>query len=199
METEIKETPKAPSLQERLKALTEKKEPPKASEATQKPSYANEENFAAPAKEDLKKTPDKPTEEEKPSPKATQKMKEASANSIIGLVDITNRIFIPVHHRKFRRKFTEEEQRRLNKLGDMEKEDITEASDRALVTKCEKLLKKLDKKIADIPLKEEEKTDLRTQLMAYMDYKEKVLPPEIGLIFTAINILGGRIIDVVTD
>lgn len=193
--TEVNQT--AGDLRARLKALTEKKEPSKpADKPAAKSFYDNDDDFVpAPKKEEPKPA----AAEEKPSTKATTKMKEASANSIIGIVDITNRLFIPVHNRKFRKKFSDDEIKKLDKLQYKEKEDLTEPDDLALQKKFEKLIKRHTKKLDAIPLTEPEKTDLRTQLIAYMDYKEKVLPPEIGMVFTFVNILGSRIIDVVTE
>lgn len=144
----------------------------------------------------------KPTSDDDNDDKAkpvTQKMKIASANSVIGLVDVSLRILIPLHKRKLRKKFTPEEHERLKVLTSMDEKDVTEKKDISLFKKFQECYDKSEKKIADLPLKPQEKDDLQTQLIAYMDFKGKTIPPEIGLAISVLGIVGVRAADIVTD
>jgi hypothetical protein len=200
-ETAVNEaTQKENDLRARLLAATKTKDAAQQNAGAK--SFYDNDDFAEEKKTNNTAAPkaeNKTEVQTGPVTKISQGMKEASANSIIGIVDITSQLFIPIHNKKFQKKFNEEEIKKLDTLTDKEEDDIDDKDDLALKKKFERLIKRHNKKIDQIPLNESEKKDMKTQLMAYMDYKEKALPPEIGLVFCFMNILGKRIIDVSTD
>jgi len=187
------------SLDERLDRVTQEKNA--SAESTEQKDNSNffskDENDFDP--EPKTKNENEESTEEKPAQRLTRDMKIASANSIIGMINITTRIFIPIHNRKFQKKFTKEEILKLDKLVYKNSDQITDHEEISLKNKFDKLIKKHNKKLENVPLSEAEEKDLQTQLIAYMDFKNKTIPPEIGLLFNAISIIGNRVVDVTTD
>ncbi len=195
------ETSNVQDLADKLDEVTAGKTPGEQSpEASKNANFWNEkdEEEPEPTKQSDPAQPNTPNAE-KPLQKISTEIKEASANSVIGMLDIALRILTPAYNKKFYKKFTKEEVLKLDKLQYLHSDNITDPDDLALRNKFDKLYKKHQKKMGDLPLNSTESKDLRTQLMAYMTHKNKVIPPEVGLIFTGVIIVGNRAIDLMTD
>jgi hypothetical protein len=136
--------------------------------------------------------------EAKPT-KVTDAAKRSSARTAVSMLDLTQKgLFTPLIIRKYKKKFTPEEQERVLLNETKKKKDLTE-EDQLLGAKFEKLMAKMNKKLDAIPLEDSEKTDLEEAFYSYFDFKEKTLPPEwfVGLAIT--NSIGKRAIDLFTD
>lgn len=163
---------------EEMKAEAEKKEPPP-------------EEKDPGTKAELKPDP-KPV-------KITEGAKRSSARTAVSMLDLTQKgLFTPLIIRKYKKKFTPEEQERVLQNETKKKKDLTE-EDQLLGSKFEKLMAKMNKKLDAVPLDETEKKDLEEAFYSYFDFKEKTLPPEwfVGLAIT--NSIGKRAIDLFTD
>lgn len=163
------------------------------------------ETEAPEEKKSEKETKTAETEEVKPVPERPKKLdkevKEASARTMVQMVDFTQKlIFTPIVNYKARKKFTDAEVNRLDEsnIEDANKESL-EGEDLALRNKWDRVMKRRDKKLKDIPFTDPEIKDLTTACFNYMDVKQKELPPEYFLALTIATIVGKRAIDVVFD
>lgn len=157
------------------------------------------------ATSDTKTTETTDTEETKPTPERPKKLdkevKEASARTMVQMVDFTQKlIFTPIVNYKAKKKFTDAEVTRLDEsnIEDADKESLKD-DDLALRNKWDRVMKRRDKKLKEIPFTDPEIKDLTTACYNYMDVKQKELPPEYFLALTIATIVGKRAIDVVFD
>lgn len=139
-----------------------------------------------------------PKAEAKPA-KITDAAKRSSARTAVNMLDLTQKgLFTPLITRKYKKKFTPEEQERILVNETKKKKDLSE-EDQLLGAKFEKMMLRMNKKLDAVPLEETEKQDLEEAFYSYFDFKEKTLPPEwfVGLAIT--NSIGKRAIDLLTD
>lgn len=152
------------------------------------------------AEEEKTTQPDTEDKKQKPG-KITDKAKQASARTAVGMLNLLQKgIFTPIISYKYKKKFTDEEITRLDEgqLIDKKKDEL-QPEDLALRNKWDRLMKKCERKLEEIPLDETEKKDLEEAFFAYFDYKEKTLPPEWFVAFACINAIGKRAVDVFTE
>jgi hypothetical protein len=188
---------------------TETKKPGEANLGIPKSFWDEEENEEEKSddKKDKTKPEDKNTEEESEETKGgekkrklTQKAKEDSARTAVGVLDLTQKIILtPIVTYKFKKKFTAAEVDRLDTGIDDANKDTLDDEDLRIRNKWDKLFKKYDKAKEAIPFTDPEKSELEGHFTTYMDIKEKELPPELLLYMSIANVLGRRIVDVIFD
>lgn len=151
---------------------------------------------APPASSTTSTTPPASTE-----PKLSKDFKIASARITVSALDMTQRmIFTPLINRKYSKKFTEQESKILDETNIIDEEkSLLNAQDLPLRNKFDRIMKKRDKKIKDIPFEDLESQDLEKMFYQYMDAKNTTLPPEIMLVIGIANVLGKRAIDLFTE
>jgi hypothetical protein len=218
METKPAQTTQSSSannddLLKKLMEETEFKEPGKNSGSIPADFWEKKDKEVKEEKKEPEKPAEKPAAEttatattttqaepEKPAKKITKEMKEASANTAIGMLELSQKIIlVPVINGKYKKKFKPDEIHRLNDgVEDADKERLT-GEDLELRNKWDRLMKKRDKQINGIPFKEDEKRDLREAFMNYFDFKEKTLGPEWFLGMAIVNTTGRRVVDIVFD
>lgn len=134
-------------------------------------------------------------------PKISKDTKLATARITVSALNSTQRIiFEPLISRKYRKKFTDDEQRILveKNLPDQEKAAI-HPDDLPLRNKFDRLMKQCNKKLNAVPFTDTEEQDLEKIFYQYMDAKNKTLPPELMLGISLANVLGKRAIDLFMD
>lgn len=189
-------------LMQRLKAATQHKDPVEKKE----PEWNFDIDVTAPIVEEkpaetkASETTEAPAAKETvKTKKITEDAKRGSARVAIGMLELTQKgIFTPLLTRKYRKKFTAEEQERIIQNESKKKKDLTE-DDLALSAKFDKLMSRMNRKIDAIPFDDREKKDLEEALYLYFDTKEKTLPPEWFVAMAVTNAIGKRAIDVFTD
>lgn len=205
-------TPENISLQDRLRIATETKTPgtstvtpkvepvtPQVKETVQatvkKSPWNSDDDFVEP-----KPKPTTTTEQtESQEPKVTEKAKRASARTVVGMYDMSQKaLFIPLLNRKYKKKFTEEEIERLDQVADANKALLGQ-EDFKLRSKWDNLMVKRDIKVKAVPMNKEEKQDTEEMLYGYFDATNTVISPAWGLVFALINTTGKRVIDLTTD
>jgi hypothetical protein len=195
--TETKPANENADLLSRMQQITERKEPSKTTSASSSFNW-DEDDFEAQPQPKKTATPEKKAEEE--PAKVTDKAKKASARTLVGMMDFTQKtILTPILNAKFKKKFSPEEVDRLDNVIDADPEKLFDDRDKSLKSKWDRLAAKLEKKKASIPFTDTEKSDMESFAYDYFDAKETSLGPEWGIAFSFINIVGKRVIDVVFD
>lgn len=141
------------------------------------------------------------TTNESTEPKISKDLKMASARITVSALDSTQRvIFQPLINRKFAKKFNAEEVIRLDETNIIDAEKtLLQPEDLTLRTKFDRLMKRRDKILKDIPFTDVESQDLEKIFYQYMDAKNTTLPPELMLIIGISNVIGKRAIDLMVD
>lgn len=139
-----------------------------------------------------------PADPDKTEP-LSEKTKRASARTVCGMYDMSQKaIFIPALNRKYKKKFSEEEIDRLDKVADANKVHLS-PDDFQLRSKWDNLMTKRDIKVKAVPMNREEKQDMEQMLYDYFDFTNTAISPAWGLVFAVVNTTGKRFIDVITD
>lgn len=136
-----------------------------------------------------------------PEKKITDKAKRASARTVVNSIDLLQKsIFTPILSYKYNKKFTPEEINRLDdkNLVDLKKDEL-EGEDLMLRNKWDRLMKKYNKKVDEIPFTDPEKADMEEAFYCYFDYKETTVSPMFFVGMNVVNNIGKRAIDILTE
>lgn len=215
-EPEVKapEEKKDLSLEERLARATEKKSEPKSTiEETTEPNqnfFGSDDDFEPEPEAEEKPVPPKKDKEpeakdEKPETEnrkpLTEEVKRTSARTAVSMFDMTQQmIFTPLLNRKFKRKFSETDINKLDDgLADADLNSLEDEEEKALKRKWDRLLKKHNKKMDDVPMGDREKKDMENAWYEYFTLTQKSISPGYLIAMTIANSLGRRAVDLFTD
>ena len=126
-------------------------------------------------------TPDEP---------AKMTREKAMANAGVS-VEAINQITITAGtwkiNSKFKNKITEEQIEKLTVLEDIPKEKISKEEDKMLLSKWERLMDKRDKKLGRLPMKEQNKSNMKEAFAAYHQATGKAMAPELLLVLAIVT------------
>jgi hypothetical protein len=218
--TEVKttEATKPLSLTERMKLLTQTKNPGASSTASQSksdvktnPTHSTGQNTPTQHKmssaawnsdEDFSKAPEaKKQEETNESGKKvpTEKEKRGGARSIVGTINMTQRIiFTKLADNRFKKKFSLEEMNRLDQVADASLANLDD-EDRRIRNKFDRLIRKHNKTLEGIQFSSDEVKDFEEAFYLIQDESGKALPVWLFALFAGINSIGKRAMDIYFD
>lgn len=198
--TEIK-TPGETNLGVKSTFWDEKEASDKTKKKTEENNSNSETQENTEGNENNNSTQSETKVETEKKPGLTLAAKEASAKTLVGLIDLGQKVILtPIIYWKFKKKFTKEEVTKLDakNLADADLKDL-DGEDLALAKKWNRLLKGRDKSLEEIPLTPTEKADLQESAFTYMDIKGKELPPEMLMYANLGIILGKRVVTVLVS
>lgn len=214
--TEIKKT--APSLLDRASAFTEHKQASSTQQtATHTQQTGTSTQFSGKKSSPFwHEEPPQPVVQEKPkasdqSATAVQEKKveftyaKAVASADItteGLDNLQKLLFNILENIRYKRKFkpadvkriVEKELTEYSKFNELPPE--METSDKMLWKKWDNLHKKHQKKLAAIPMKPDEKKNMKQMFISIQEYEQKVLSPGWGIAIALGNLFGSRAIEI---
>jgi len=123
-----------------------------------------------------------------------------SAEILISGIDSLNRAILPrIATSKFRKKLSDSEKITLAKakikLDDSGSESEFNQEEKRLLAK----FSELERKLEAIPFRDDEVEGLKKPLAIYLEKKGVSMPPEIALVMKSLEVIGGRIVDVLVD
>lgn len=204
---ETKATPAADDLLSRLSAATVKKEPGKSAAPANKTASAlwdaSEDDFE-PVKQVANpvKSEKQTSETEKqtaPKPLGDQDFRFSAENTTDGIELVVEGICTFVVNKQFRNKFKDEEIHKIHdKLADADPKTLP-PEELSLKQKWDRLLKKKDQKLSEIPFTPDEKERSNDAWFKYYKQTQTQMGPGFNLALAMGSIIGSRVIDVCTD
>lgn len=131
--------------------------------------------------------------------KLTHDLKNSAANTAVGMTQLTIRMILtPIINYKFKKKFTDDEIEKIDDIVDKEDAALDE-KEMVIKKKWNRLMKKRDAKIKGIEFDPQKEADLHKAFYNYFEVTESTMSPGWYLAFAMINVIGGSIVDVLTD
>lgn len=190
---------------ERLARLTEKKPEPE-NKKVDTSFFGSDEDFEKTEETKSESTEEKKKEEKSEEKKSagdiklTEQAMEASAETAVGMLDMTMQtVLTPIHGWKFKKKFKKEDILKLEDLVDAELDKIEDELDLKLRKKWDRLFKKFEKKKDAVAMTEPEKKSLKDNFVSYFKHTGKSLPPEYLIYMGLANVVGKRVVDLVVE
>lgn len=206
-------TTPADDLQTRLAAATQVKTPGAPTTVAPKNSFwnASEEDFEIPKtkeqKPEVKTDPetktDNPNQPTGPV-KLTEKLKIGSATTAVGMIDFTNRLLItPIHTFKLKKKlektFTDQQLDLIDQKLFLADDKTLADEELRLKNRFASIMQKYEAKTGKIAMSEPEKANLHAAFYNYFDVTQKTLSPNWYLGLELVNLIGGRVVDAITE
>ncbi len=185
------------SLESRLSLETERKQPTAVASLADSPGFWGDDE-AEEITAESSGQPKSGQSNEASAPITKEAFRTSARTGVLLLDNAQKLIFTFLVNRKYSRKLTDEQWTKVDQIIDLDKSAVA-AEDLPLYSKAQKVMRKWQKKTEAIPMTEKEQKSLEDQLYEYCKMTGKTLSPNLILVLSLVNSVGGRAIDLITD